>query len=115
MNVIARVFILMSFVYTSYYTIKDNWIRDYMYFGICPSLPFLLLIAQLQNIINILCSFKCCRYIQLAFTIIIYASNYISYFNKWCYDDYDKTIPELIDCFEFNILMQTCYVLFCIF
>ena len=115
MKFIARIFLLMSFVYTGYYTIKDNWIRDYMYFGICPALPLLLLITQLQNFINVMCSCKCCWYIQFLFTFIIYLSNYISYSQKLCYDEYDKTIPELIDCFEFNILMQTIYVLLCLF
>lgn len=111
MKIIANFFLLSSFIYTFYYTLKNDWISGYMNFGICPSLPLLLLVTQLQNFVNIICCCKCYRYLQFIFTIIFYSLNIISYICKLCYDDYDKTMPDLINCFEFNLLMQTFYII----
>lgn len=111
MFILSRLFLLISFLYTGYYTFENHWIRDYMNFGICPYLPVLLLITQLMNFINIVCCVKCCCCLQNILSLAIYMTNYISYFYQLCYDDYDRTIPELIKCFEFNLLMQTIYII----
>lgn len=111
MLILSRLFLLISFLYTAYYTFENHWIRDYMYFGICPYLPALLLITQLMNFINIVCCIKCCCCLKNLLSLTIYMTNYVSYFYQLCYDDYDRTIPELIKCFEFNLLMQTIYII----
>jgi hypothetical protein len=34
-----KLFLMFSLMYTGYYTLKFQWIRNYMNFGICPELP----------------------------------------------------------------------------
>jgi hypothetical protein len=43
----SKIFLLSSFIYTFYYTLKNDWILSYMNFGICPLLSLLLLPTQL--------------------------------------------------------------------
>jgi len=106
-----KLFLIFSLMYTGYYTLKFQWIRNYMNFGICPELPAMLAICQIMNILNIFCS---CCFCNRILGFIIYMVAYYFYFKEVCYDEYDKTVPELIECFEVQILMQVFYLVLCI-